>query len=84
MFRPGDRIVFIGKESLYYNDKIVKTYARFTKNRSYVIVHLSQGFAFPVEVWVIDNKGYGCWINQGLFISLKEYRKQKINKILCQ
>ena len=71
MFRKGDRIVCInniGREGLLTNGKI------YTVQENEDQTGLS-------TIWFQNDKGEMMIYYSRCFISLKEYRKQKINKI---
>lgn len=76
MFKPGDKIIFIGDSNI---KKLIlhKTYTAvgFFDTSSYPLLY-KRNFVF------IDDHNLGY--DDKLFISLKEYRKQKLEKLeLC-
>ena len=70
MFRVGDKVVCINNKDLDINVKL-------TPYKIYVIYDSAVASAT-----IKDDNGYDKDLFQSRFISLKEYRKQKINKII--
>jgi len=71
-FKQGDKIVCIDNQRLYVGAKI-------TVNKVYIVLK------YEIKtVYILDDFGeeYGFFDNR--FILLKEYRKQKINKICLE
>ena len=75
MFRTGDIVVY----------NTLDRFINFTQGKKYVVedvfFRINDEY---VEICVKDDLKKDIWIHSKVFISLKEYRKQKLNEICSE
>ena len=79
MFRIGDKVVCIDRERTSLPVKL-------TLNKIYDVISIqtTSSAGFISSVAIIDDDGQERHLFQSRFVSLKEYRKQKLKRVLYE